>query len=120
MSTDAASAGPATPSRQPAAIPGAVRVTAADFNGHSFDGSPFKGDADWLMPAIAARTIAVADVTDRDYAVFDVLTADGIVRAFPGDQITMQPGELPVVHPHPESLSDPARIPRVARTAVQP
>ena len=106
------SAGPRIPSRQPAAIPGAITVTSADWNGHSFDGSPFRGDAPWLQDAISSGALEIADVTDRDYAVFDVVTRDGVIRAFPGDQITLERDGFLCVHPHPESLSDPARLPR--------
>lgn len=102
------------PKQQPERLPGSVQITAADFNGHTFDGSPFDGDAPWLKTAVENGTLKIADVTDRDYAVFDVWTAKGTVRAFPGDQIVLEADGFLRVHPHPESLSDWARFPKEA------
>ena len=104
--------GPPLADRKLADIPGAVKITSADFNGHSFDGSPFRGDAVWIESAIKSGAITIADVTDRDYAVFDVRTAEGVVRVFPGDQITLESDGRLRVHAHPESLSDWARTPK--------
>lgn len=106
------SSGPRVLSRQPADIPGALKIINTDWNGRDFDGSPFRGSPVWLSDAISSGTISIADVTDRDYAVFDVLTADGVVRAFPGDQITLEADGFLRIHPHPASLSDRARFPR--------
>lgn len=110
--TAGTSAGPRIPSRQPADIPGAVKIINTDWNGQTFDGSPFRGAPDWLSDAISSGAIKIADVTDRDYAVFDVVTKDGTIRAFPGDQITLEPDGFLRIHPHPESMSDRARLPK--------
>lgn len=106
------SSGPRTPSKRPADVPGSIRIINTDWNGRTFDGSPFRGEPDWMPDAISSGAIKVSDVGDRDYAVFDVLTEEGVVRAFPGDQITLEPNGFLRIHPHPENLSDPARLPK--------
>lgn len=63
-----------------------VTVTAADFNGSSFDGSPFSSVPSWLLGAEKSGTLALYP-DDRDYALWKVRTASGDVIAEPGDQI---------------------------------
>ena len=78
-----------------------VRVTAADFNGSTWDGAPFEPMEPWLAHAARAGQI-VAKGCDRDYAVFLVTTAAGVVEALPGDRIERAAnGELNVVQAHP-------------------
>lgn len=109
---NATSSGQRISSKSPADIPGALKIINTDWNGRTFDGSPFRGEPAWLQDVITSGAINISDVTDRDYAVFDVVTAGGVVRAFPGDQITLESDGFLRIHPHPESLSDPARLPR--------
>ena len=66
-----------------------VRITAADFNGHDWDGSPFSETTTWLMAAIKAERIKPV-AADRDYALFDVTTDDGVIRAEPRDEIRLR------------------------------
>lgn len=64
-----------------------VRVTAADFNGHDWDGSPFDPAPapEWLLPAIIAGDITVSNNGHcTDYAVWSV---KGAGEAWPGDTI---------------------------------
>lgn len=63
-----------------------VFVTAADYNGSTFDGSPFSKIPEWLMEAILTKKITVYPDT-RDYACWKVLTPKGEVIALPGDLI---------------------------------
>ena len=77
----------------------AVRVTSADFNGQSFDGSPFSVCPEWLQAAVKNGDIDISTKHgDRDYAVWCVTTKNGIVLAFPGDYIIRRKhGDLSVV-----------------------
>ena len=63
-----------------------VRVTAADFNGSSFDGCPFDHVPQWLIDAESAGNIQIYPA-DRDYALWKVRTSKGIQIAEPGDHI---------------------------------
>jgi hypothetical protein len=76
-----------------------VRVTSADYNGQTFDGSPFSVLPDWLQTAINDLKITISDKHgDRDYAVWRVETPKGPVYAFPGDRIIRRErGDLSVV-----------------------
>jgi hypothetical protein len=73
-----------------------VRVNAADFNGESWDGSPFDSFPQWLHDAVLhGRVEPKAD--DRDYALFSVLTDEGRVIAEPDDRIErLENGSLTV------------------------
>jgi hypothetical protein len=63
-----------------------VEVLFTDFNGSSWDGSPFSHCPPWLMAAITTqRIVPVPD--DRDYSPFNVQTKDGPVIAYCGDRI---------------------------------
>lgn len=64
----------------------AVRVTAADFNGASFDGSPFSEMPDWLGTAWDAGTLSIHP-GDEDYAKWAIQTLEGTMIAEPGDYI---------------------------------
>lgn len=64
----------------------AVRVQAADYNGFSFDGDPFSEIPEWIRVAMA-QDVVVPVAQDTDYAVFDVRTIEGVMRAQPGDWI---------------------------------
>ena len=76
----------------------AVKVTAADFNGESFDGRPFTAMPDWLKDAIKSGGIVPYTRGSTDYAQWDVATKKGIVNATPDDWIVRrESGELSVV-----------------------
>lgn len=53
----------------------AVQVTAADFNGVDFDGSPFSEIPQWLVDALENGMVAVEPDT-RDYAMWRVGTLE--------------------------------------------
>lgn len=75
--------------------PARVCVTAADFNGYDWDGSPFDHLPKWLEKALEQGIVSVAP-DDRDYAVWAVNTVTGVVRAEPGDTIVNLGGFLGV------------------------
>ena len=88
-------------------MPDSTRVTAADFNGSTWDGSPFDPMAPWIADAARAGRIK-AKGCDRDYAVFEVQTSNGMVVALPGDRIERAlNGTLTVVRAH-ATHEDPA------------
>ena len=66
-----------------------VRITAADFNGVSFDGNPFAPAPypPWLNWAVISGAIKAHSRASTDYARWDVRTSDGVVDAGPGDEI---------------------------------
>jgi len=74
-----------------------VRVTAADFNGDSWDGCPFDRAPAWLLDAVADKTIDIKP-DDRDYALWSVLTPEGRVIAEPDDSIERLSNGSLVVH----------------------
>lgn len=77
-----------------------VTVTAADWNGDSFDGSPFDPAPapEWLMQAIRAGHIKGDCPGSTDYAVWWVWTPYGKVLAEPGDKIVQHHnGDLGVI-----------------------
>lgn len=105
----------------------AFRVTAADFNGTEFDGSPFEGDAEnhkWLYLKMKSGVVTLVPNRCTDYAVWSVPSLDGErILASPGDYIVynetvddvyvcdgrlwtllMLPVE-PIALPEPETLS---------------
>lgn len=90
-----------------------VTVTNADFNGSSWDGCPFSSVPDWLRDAIAHDLITVHP-DDLDYAVWDVQTENGNVRALPGDKIKFVSPLFEVVET-PEVSRHPSRLARVTR-----
>jgi hypothetical protein len=65
-----------------------ITVTAADYNGGSFDGPPFSGveGQRWVQQAIGDGRLSVKP-DDRDYALWNVKTRHRTVVAEPGDQI---------------------------------
>lgn len=68
----------------------AVRVTAADWNGQSFDGNPFDCGGElcpqWLIDGLTdGRIEAVGE--DLDYAAIYIETLEGRMKAEPGDWI---------------------------------
>ena len=67
----------------------AVQITAADFNGVEFDSLPFSDVPEWIRVAIE-QDFLVHVAQDTDYAVWDVRTNHGVVRAEPGDWIVRQ------------------------------
>lgn len=76
----------------------AVRVTAADFNGGSFDSSPFSANPDWLIGAIKSGAISCHTRGSTDYAQWDVTTRKGRTNATLGDWIIRRErGDLSVV-----------------------
>ena len=71
-----------------------MRITAADFNGTSFDGSPFEpvfeeqSDLTWIDEAIAKKQLYVAARGHTDYAWFGVKDEYGNVTwAGPGNYL---------------------------------
>lgn len=59
----------------------AVQVTAADYNGKDWDGSPFSAIPEWLRDAIEQGIVSV-EPSSTDYAMWRVVTVIG-----PGDRI---------------------------------
>lgn len=68
----------------------AVQVTAADYNGHTWDGEPFLLNGttvpEWLGMALQDGTLKVKP-SDRDYALWAIETREGVMVAEPGDWI---------------------------------
>jgi hypothetical protein len=85
-----------------------VRITAVDFNGKEFDGSPFKFDSDetpqWLKLAILDKQITIASSRSTDYAEFEIITAYGNVVAGPGDIISQRDNGTLEVYFHSTNL----------------
>jgi hypothetical protein len=54
----------------------AVRITAADFNGKTFDGSPFASFPEWLNDALLTGDVRVGHSRETDYAIFEVRVED--------------------------------------------
>ena len=78
--------------RREVIIPNAVRVTAADFNGSSFDGSPFNHVPPWLKEAEDAGLLSLYAST-TDYAMW--LVGEDKRKTGPGDWIVRSPkGEV--------------------------
>jgi hypothetical protein len=82
----------------------ALRVTAADYNGQSFDGSPLaftvegQEQPDWLYEAANTKKVLVASRGNTDYAWFGVPDEYGNVTwAGPGDYIVQVKGKIYVV-----------------------
>ena len=67
----------------------AVRVTAADYNGHTWDGSPFAEQPapTWLLEAVKNGAIMPVTPGSTDYAEWEIRTLEGTMRAGPGDWI---------------------------------
>lgn len=90
---------PATPANAvdgPAGFdPSRVRVTAADYNGATWDGCPFSHIPKWLESALRLGAVQVV-ADDRDYALWSVETSSGPQIAEPGDDIVCQDGHLGV------------------------
>jgi hypothetical protein len=86
-----------------------VTVTAADWNGDSFDGSPFDPAPapEWLVEAIRAKRIVGDCPGSTDYAVWWVHAPYGKVVAEPGDKIVLHDnGALGVIRWSPASDVD--------------
>jgi hypothetical protein len=73
-----------------------VRVTAADFNGRTFDGCPFDHIPQWLIDAENDDKLKIHPY-DTDYAMWKVLTPDGEKIAGPGDYIVKSGDDLLVM-----------------------
>ncbi len=58
-----------------------VKITAADYNGKSWDGSPFSSLPEWLEEAVEQGLVSV-EPSNTDYAMWRVTTVMG-----PGDRI---------------------------------
>ena len=61
----------------------AVQITAADFNGKTWDGSPFSEKPNWLEKALRTGEVSVHP-DNRDYAMWKIKTLSGPVIAGPG------------------------------------
>lgn len=68
----------------------AVKVTATDYNGRTWDGSPFSSLPEWLKDAIEQELVSV-EPSNTDYALWRVVTVVG-----PGDQIVRSSLASPV------------------------
>ena len=78
----------------------AVRITAADFNGKTWDGSPFSVRPKWLMDAVKLGACTPHTRGHTDYAEWDVVLGSGrgVANAGPGDWIVRRKnGDLSVV-----------------------
>lgn len=64
----------------------AVRILATDYNGIDWDGSPFSEAPDWLAAAVKDGTLSVLP-SDRDYAMWQIKTLEGVMTAGPDDWI---------------------------------
>jgi hypothetical protein len=64
-----------------------VTVTAADWNGRSFDGCPFSETPEWLMEAVTSGKINADTPNDTDYAEWWIDTPEGRRLASAGDII---------------------------------
>lgn len=53
----------------------AVQITNADFNGSTFDGSPFSETPDWLETALQSGVVSIYR-DDRDYARWQIKTLE--------------------------------------------
>lgn len=67
-----------------------VQITAADYNGDTWDGSPFSALPEWLRDAIEQELVTV-EPSNTDYAMWRVVTVIG-----PGDRIVRS--SLPLVN----------------------
>jgi len=65
----------------------AVQVRAVDFNGHTFDGSPFSEQPDWLREAMRTKSIVPVNPNNTDYAEWAIPTLEGTMVASAGDWI---------------------------------
>ena len=68
----------------------AVKITAADFNGKTFDGSPFSETPTpkWIMDAIKSKKLFIDDAHGHtDYARWAVKTLEGTMTAGPDDYL---------------------------------
>lgn len=71
------------------AIVDRVGVTAADFNGRSFDGSPFDAFPNWLQVALAYGVVRADTPNCTDYAEWWVKTTEGEILAGPDHVIVL-------------------------------
>jgi hypothetical protein len=67
----------------------AVQITAADFNGHTWDGSPFATAPapEWLIAAIESGVVVPDTPNHTDYAEWRIKTLEGEMLGGPGDWI---------------------------------
>ena len=74
-----------------------VKVTAADFNGETWDGPPFTATPKWLRDAITDGRVRVKK-DDRDYALWlvnsETVAEPGDVLAWDGMRITVGKKEI--------------------------
>jgi len=75
-----------------------VTVKATDFNGTSFDGSPFSSTPKWLQTLEdEGRLRVVQDGQCTDYANWEIKNGDVWEHATPGDRILNENGNISVV-----------------------
>jgi hypothetical protein len=65
----------------------AVQITAADYNGATWDGSPFSAGPTWILELVKNGGISPDTPNHTDYAEWWVQTPQGKVLATPGDWI---------------------------------
>ncbi len=85
--------------------PNIVVVTAADFNGYTFDGSPFSHLPTWLNLAIMDRRVMADTPGSTDYAEWWVVTQNSTILASPGDRITYDENENLGVIPYSQEIN---------------
>ncbi len=83
-----------------------ITVTAADFNGKTFDGAPLirVGISEEVFGSFLANDkISIKGGGGTDYALWNVQTPDGVVVAGPGDFIAVGDHNQLTVLQHPDS-----------------
>lgn len=65
----------------------AVQITAADWNGGTWDGCPFTAVPEWLSDAMQDGILWPDTPNHTDYAEWRIKTLEGVVPATPGDWI---------------------------------
>lgn len=82
-----------------------VKVTSADFNGKTFDGSPFdligeSYDTEWIEQALVSGELRIGTPGDTDYALFGIKSEHDesiIIWAGPGDYLKFEDGKVVVI-----------------------
>jgi hypothetical protein len=112
----------------------AVQILAADYNGFSWDGSPFSDTPDWLVKALNHQIVIVYPSKETDYALWRITTledgpngeakhiaspGDWIIRGVQGELYACRPDIFEAtyeavkendmkseIHPAPEGFTD--------------
>jgi hypothetical protein len=102
MSMTGAGVSSSGPELQPKKMYDAVRVTAADYNGKTWDGGPFSAMPEWLEDALELGKIVPHTHGGTDYAQWWVYNrrSGEAWNATPGDWIVFSDDNLYVVKDH--------------------